>query len=224
MYYNNNGNMELQNAPNFDLELDGTDKWYGFDITHNSSYVICGSKVGSKSHVNPTPSNKPSGNNSNKKHSGSNNKKSSVKTPKYSNEWIKGKWYNKDGTQTYKGTLSWKCNSTGWWGEDSTGWYPQSQWQKIDGVWYYFKSSGYMASNEYYDGYWFNSDGSWDSQYYLTWKCNSKGWWVEDRSGWWPANMWLRVDGDWYYFNGSGYMATSQYVDGWWVGANGVCQ
>ena len=144
--------------------------------------------------------------------------------PKYSNEWVKGKWYNKDGSQTYKGTMSWKSNSKGWWIEDSAGWYPTSTWQKIDGTWYYFKSDGYMASSEYYDGYWFNSDGSWDSQYYLTWKSNSTGWWVEDKSGWWPSNQWLKIDGSWYYFNGSGYMATSQYVGGYWVGANGVCQ
>jgi len=81
-----------------------------------------------------------------------------------------------------------------------------------------------MASGEYYDGYWFNSDGSWDEQYYLTWKSNSTGWWVEDKSGWWPANKWLKIDGNWYYFNGSGYMATNTYVDGYWIGANGVCQ
>ncbi|MCR5633477.1 MAG: bacterial Ig-like domain-containing protein [Eubacterium sp.] len=145
-------------------------------------------------------------------------------TPKYKNEWRNGKWYGADGKSTYSGTLSWKSNSKGWWVEDSAGWYPQDQWQKIDGIWYYFKPDGYMASSEYYKGYWFNSDGSWDPQYKLSWKSNATGWWVEDISGWWPSNKWLKVDGDWYYFNGSGYMATSQYVDGYWLAANGVCQ
>ena len=143
---------------------------------------------------------------------------------KYSSEWVNGKWYNADGSQTYAGTLSWKSNSTGWWVEDSEGWYPTSQWQKIDGIWYYFSASGYMASGEYYNGYWFNSDGSWDEQYYLTWKSDSTGWWVEDKSGWWPVSQWLKIDGSWYYFNGSGYMVTSQYVDGYWIDANGVCK
>lgn len=229
LYYNNNGNLELQEDSNFDLLFDGTDKWCCFDISHNSEYIISGSTVGSKKHNvsgNNSSNNQNNGTQRSNKPSGQiqTNKGSGTKTKKYSEEWIKGKWYNKDGSQTYKGTLSWKCNSKGWWVEDSAGWYPQSQWQKIDGVWYYFNSSGYMASNEYYNGYWFNSDGSWDSQYYLTWKCNSKGWWVEDKSGWWPANKWLKVDGDWYYFNSSGYMVTSQYVDGWWIGADGVCQ
>ena len=145
-------------------------------------------------------------------------------TPKYSEEWVKGKWYNKDGSQTYKGTMSWKSNAKGWWIEDTAGWYPTSTWQKIDGVWYYFNSSGYMASNEWYDGYWFNSDGSWDSTYKMSWKGNSIGWWIEDKSGWWPSNSWQKIDGKWYYFKGDGYLATSQYVGGYWVDSNGVCQ
>ena len=150
-------------------------------------------------------------------------KKSKDDTIKYQNEWINGKWYDANGNQTYTGTLSWKNNSTGWWVEDTAGWYPQDQWQKIDGIWYYFKPDGYMASNEYYDGYWFNSDGSWDEQYFLTWKSNSTGWWVEDKSGWWPSSKWLKIDGSWYYFNASGYMVTNQYVDGYWLGADGAC-
>ena len=141
----------------------------------------------------------------------------------YSNEWINGKWYDSNGNQTYSGTLQWKNNATGWWVEDTSGWYPTNQWQKIDGVWYFFKPDGYMASNEYYNGYWFNADGSWDDKYLLSWKSNATGWWVEDKSGWWPSSSWLKIDGYWYYFNASGYMVTSQYVDGWWISADGVC-
>ncbi|MCR4846154.1 MAG: hypothetical protein K5865_05385 [Eubacterium sp.] len=143
---------------------------------------------------------------------------------KYSNEWVNGKWYDANGNQTYSGTLQWKANVTGWWIEDTDGWYPTDSWQKIDGIWYFFKPDGYMASNEYYNGYWFNSDGSWDDKYLLSWKSNSTGWWVEDISGWWPSNSWLKIDGDWYYFDASGYMVTSQYVDGWWIGSDGVCR
>ena len=119
--------------------------------------------------------------------------------------------------------MSWKSNATGWWIEDTDGWYPTNQWQKIDGTWYFFKPDGYMASNEYYNGYWFNADGSWDDKYLLSWKQNSTGWWVEDISGWWPSSSWLKIDGYWYYFDASGYMVTSQYVDGWWISADGVC-
>ena len=140
----------------------------------------------------------------------------------YSSEWVDGKWYDANGNQTYEGTLQWKSNSVGWWVEDSAGWYPQNSWQKIDGVWYFFKPDGYMASGEYYNGYWFNGNGSWDPTYQLSWKSNSTGWWVEDVSGWWPSNSWLKIDGYWYYFNSSGYMVTSQYIDGYWIGADGV--
>jgi hypothetical protein len=35
--------------------------------------------------------------------------------PKYSSEWVNGKWYNEDGTCTYTGELKWYSNSTGWW-------------------------------------------------------------------------------------------------------------
>lgn len=163
--------------------------------------------------------------NTNTNNGGSSNNTGNTDSNKnhYSNEWVNGKWYNADGTCTYSGTLTWKNNSTGWWVEDTAGWYPQSQWQKIDGIWYYFKPDGYMASAEYYDGYWFNSDGSWDEQYFLTWKSNSTGWWVEDKSGWWPSSQWLKIDGSWYYFDASGYMVTSQYVDGYWLGADGAC-
>ena len=168
-----------------------------------------------KPEVVPKDIDSQSGNDKNDK-----NKKS---TSKPSNEWIDGKWYDANGNQTYSGTLLWKRNATGWWVEDTDGWYPINQWQKINGVWYYFNSAGYMANNEYYNGCWFNNDGSWDDKYFLTWKCDSKGWWVEDKSGWWPSSAWLKIDGYWYYFDSSGYMVTNQYIDGWWIGADGVC-
>ena len=60
------------------------------------------------------------------------------------NEWIGGWWCGQDGACTYQGVASWKSDSQGWWYQDSLGWYPTSQWQKIDGVWYYFNSDGYV--------------------------------------------------------------------------------
>ena len=173
-----------------------------------------------------TTGNKDSGNKegvSSNNNSGDKEENKSKAAPKYSNEWINGKWYNEDGTQTYTGVLTWKVNSTGWWVEDTDGWYPTDQWQKIDGIWYYFKPDGYMATSEYYNGYWFNDDGSWDSQYLLSWKVNSTGWWVEDISGWWPSASWLKINGYWYFFNADGYMVTNCYIDGYWISSDGVC-
>ncbi len=164
-----------------------------------------------------------SGSTNNTSNGGSANKTTVKNDNRYSNEWINGKWYDQDGNQNYAGTLLWKSDATGWWVEDTDGWYPKDSWQKIDGTWYYFKPNGYMAMNEYYNGSWFNADGSWDSKYSLSWKSNASGWWVEDISGWWPSNTWLTIDGNWYYFDGSGYMVCNTYIDGYWIGADGIC-
>ena len=145
-------------------------------------------------------------------------------TKKYSNEWVNGKWYNSEGVCKYDGILSWKCNSTGWWVEDTLGWYPVSQWLKIDGKWYYFTDKGYMDYSEYRDGCWLGSDGAWVEEYYgAQWKSDGNGWWFEDQSGWYPQSQWLWIDGNCYYFKADGYLATSCYIDGYWVNESGVC-
>lgn len=116
----------------------------------------------------------------------------------------------------------WKKNSTGWWAEYSDGSYPVSAWKRIDNTWYYFNDSGYMVSNEWRDGYWLSSNGALEYAYTASWKHNSFGWWFEDGSGWYPSSSWQKIDGCWYYFDASGYMVTNQYVDGYWIGADGV--
>ena len=126
---------------------------------------------------------------------------------KYCNEWVDGRWYNSEGVCDYEGILTWKCNSTGWWVEDTLGWYPVSQWQKINGKWYYFTANGYMDYSEYRDGYWLGSDGAWVEEYYGGhWCSDSKGWWYEDSSGWYPQSQYLWIDGVNYYFGSDGYM------------------
>lgn len=35
---------------------------------------------------------------------------------------------------------------------------------------------------------------------------------------------WFNADGCWYYFDSEGYMVTSQYIDGYWIDADGVCR
>lgn len=141
----------------------------------------------------------------------------------YHNEWVDGRWYDESGNCIYEGILSWKQNAIGWWVEDTTGWYPVSQWQKIDERWYYFCADGYMDYSEYRDGCWLGADGAWDERYLGGhWASNATGWWYTDASGWYPQNQWLWIDGSCYYFGADGYMATNQYVDGCWVGADGA--
>ena len=122
-------------------------------------------------------------------------------------EWVKGKWYNKNGTQTYKYTGKWKSDKKGWWYQDTSGWYPKKQWQKIDGKWYYFKADGYMASNEWCKGYWLNKNGSWTYKPKASWKKDKTGWWFGCK-GWYAKNQWQKIDGKWYYFDKKGYIVT----------------
>ena len=120
--------------------------------------------------------------------------------------------------------MSWMQDGKGWWIEDTAGWDPVSEWQKIDGVWYYFDANGYMAENEWYDGYWLGEDGALTYEYTGDWSSDSNGWWYSDSSGWYATSSWQKIDGSWYYFGSDGYMAASTYIDNYWVGADGVCE
>ena len=137
--------------------------------------------------------------------SGSNSSSSN----KYSNEWVDGKWYNSDGTQTYKGTMQWKKDAIGWWIEDTDGWYPKNQWQKIDGKWYYFCADGYMDYSEYRDGCWLNADGSWNESYsgghWIEWSPGSGWWWYTDNTGYYPNSGSCWIDGHQYQFDADGW-------------------
>ena len=140
------------------------------------------------------------------------------------NEWQDGYWLGADGAWSYQYKGSWKANSKGWWFEDESGWYPSGCWQTINGVKYYFGTDGYMASSEWVNGQWISSDGTSTYKYKGSWGNNSKGWWYEDETGWYPKSQWQKINSTWYYFEGDGYMATSKYVDGYYVNANGACQ
>ena len=140
----------------------------------------------------------------------------------YRTEWVDGQWYDSEGNATYKPQGKWYQDSTGWWYQDEDGWYPSSQWQKIDGKWYYFTSDGYMDYSEYRDGFWLGSDGAWVETY-----CGG-GWgekdgqfWYEDATGWYPVSQWLWINGKCYYFGSDGYRVYNQYVNGYWVNNDG---
>ncbi|MCR5213794.1 MAG: hypothetical protein K6E10_05220, partial [Eubacterium sp.] len=123
----------------------------------------------------------------------------------------------------YAASGTWKLNSSGWWYELSDGSYYQSSWAQIDGSWYYFDDKGYMDSLEFRDGYWLNADGSWNTAYYGgTWKANSKGFWYQDASGWYPSSSWLWIDGNCYYFDQDGYLIMNDWIDGFYVGPSGA--
>ena len=99
-------------------------------------------------------------------------------------EYRDGCWLNADGTwnTAYSGG-HWASDSTGWWYTDNSGWYPVSTWLWIDGSCYYFKASGYIAHDEYVDGYYLDSSGACTSgagsqsgSHTHTWVCTKDAW------------------------------------------------
>ncbi len=126
---------------------------------------------------------------------------------RYFAEWVNGKWYNKDGTQTYRPKAVWKRNEKGSYYIDDAGWYPRSRWQKIDGIWYYFNAEGYVVQGEYVQGWWLDRvSGRWTYPYRATWHKNNRGWWYGDSTGWYAKNRTYIIDGKVYKFDADGYL------------------
>ena len=111
---------------------------------------------------------------------------------------------------------------SGLWVEMPDGSFPKNQWGTVNGKKYYFDARGYAAANEYAGGMWFDGNGNLVEGYSMEWKSNTTGWWIEDKSGWYPVSRWLKIDGYWYYFLDSGYMDYSEYRDGCWLGSDGA--
>ena len=105
-------------------------------------------------------------------------------------------------------TAVWKHNSRGWWLEYADGSYAASEWVKWKGTWYYFNADGYMAKNEWRDGWWLGKNGAQKYKGKGRWRHNRTGWWYEDSLGWYASDQWLKIDGDWYHFAKSGYIET----------------
>ena len=54
---------------------------------------------------------------------------------------------------------AWKKDNTGWWYTVNNSY--AKGWKEIDGKWYYFYSTGYMAHHTVIGGYKLDSDGAW---------------------------------------------------------------
>ena len=91
---------------------------------------------------------------------------------------LDGTWYylNADGSMakdTWIGTYyvdgsgawlveGWQNNGYGWWYQRANGTYPHSEWEIINGIWYYFDENGYMlADTTTPDGYYVDINGAW---------------------------------------------------------------
>ncbi|HGK0146637.1 TPA: N-acetylmuramoyl-L-alanine amidase LytA, partial [Streptococcus pneumoniae] len=92
----------------------------------------------------------------------------------------------------------WQKNDTGYWYVHSDGSYPKDKFEKINGTWYYFDSSGYMLADRWRK----HTDGNW--------------YWF-DNSGE-MATGWKKIAEKWYYFDVEGAMKTGwvKYKDTWY--------
>ena len=90
---------------------------------------------------------------------------------------------SKSGQNTSGSTAvaeGWVQDATGWWYRDADGSYPANAWKLINGKWYYFEESGYMAANKWINGtYYVGSDGA-----MLTNTTTPDGYKVDENGAW----------------------------------------
>ena len=87
-------------------------------------------------------------------------------------------------------------------------------WTKLNDTWYYFyPSTGIMASNAYVDGYYINKDGIIDESSTGAWYQDDKGWYFMDSNNWYPSNTGYMIDGEYYEVDENGYMKVNKPED-----------
>ena len=95
-------------------------------------------------------------------------------------------------------------------------------WIKDDYGWWYQKADGSYAKSEWEEGYWLDAAGYNSYAPYAEWKQDAIGWYYQDSSGWYEQNNWEYIDDSCYHFDSKGYMCASEYVDGYWLNADGT--
>ena len=130
----------------------------------------------------------------------------------------KGHWDNKQG---------WKYNTDydAWHYVDSNGKLVSDCWKYIDGKYYYFyETAGVMAKGCTIDQYFINNSGVWDKS--PGWKPVISGdattWYYVKDNGFVVSEDWLEIDGEFYYFNYDGSMASYRVINGCYVNGSGV--
>ena len=53
------------------------------------------------------------------------------------------------------------------------------------------------------------------------WQNDSKGWWYRNADGTYPKSCWKLIDGDYYYFNASGYRVENKWQGDYYLGSDG---
>lgn len=120
--------------------------------------------------------------------------------------YIDGRYIRSNGMRDNDTTYTWYHNRKGWWYSNENYEYPHDGWTLIDGVWYYFKEDGFMARNEWVDGYWLKNSGAWTYRYRGSWRSVDDKWKYADTSGWYAVNESMKIDGVIYEFDEEGFL------------------
>lgn len=105
-------------------------------------------------------------------------------------------------------------------------------WIKLNGLWYFFNSTGDMLTNQWVDGYYVGADGS-----MITTKNNPNGFTYIpysggvvgvkelgcfiDGNGKRVSKKWVKSGDDWYYINENSKLAANTWVGDYYLGADG---
>lgn len=111
------------------------------------------------------------------------------------------------GSCTVRVILGWRKNRTGWWYGLGGGEYYRNTWKKIDGKWYYFNAEGYMAANEFVQGWWIEKNGEQKDPIRYSWHKTKNGWWYGVKGGWYAKGKSYVIDGVKYTFTRNGYLS-----------------
>ena len=132
--------------------------------------------------------------------------------------WISvgGHWYYMNSSGEME--TGWVSVEGHWYYMNSSG-EMETGWVSVGGHWYYMNSSGEMETG------WVSVGGHW---YYMNSSGEMETGWVSVGGHWYYMSSsgemctgWISVGGDWYYLNADGTMASSQWIDGYYVGASG---
>lgn len=118
----------------------------------------------------------------------------------------------------------WQSDAKGRWYLFGDGSYPMNCWERIDGLFYHFDSSGYMDWNKWIK----DADGSWrfctaDGVMATGWNNISEKWYYME-----PGNGVMLeagehiIDGKIFYINAGGDRLTSGWAGGYYYGADGA--
>ena len=136
---------------------------------------------------------------------------------KATSSWIDRFYVNKEGKkvvseiiydENYKASFFLKADGT----------YAENQWLEINGKWYYFKAGGYMAKNQWKDRYYLKDNGQLAIN---EWVHTTQAFFAKS-DGSYAENQWLEINGKWYYFKASGYMAKSEWKGNYYLNPNGA--